>query len=77
MDLEEEAKAPAWIGKLAFALCLLFLGLSAALATWPSERGRAAIAAPISDRPTLLVYESASCGWCRHFRSAIAPDYER
>jgi thioredoxin-related protein len=42
-----------------------------------SERERPALAAPISGKPTLLVYESASCGWCRHFRNNVAPDYER
>ena len=78
MNLDKHAAAPAWIGKLAIGLCVVFLGLSVALAFLPSGREPVhALAAPVSDRPTLLVYESASCGWCRHFRAAIAPDYVR
>lgn len=77
MEHQDEAKAPAWVGKLAIGLAVVFLGLSAALAYLPSTGGGTPVlAAPISDRPTLLVYESASCGWCRHFRAAIAPIYE-
>lgn len=77
MDDEDEKAPPKWIGKLAFGLFVLFIGLSVALAhvRWESERP--ATGNLISDRPALLVVESASCGWCRHFRTKLGPDYER
>lgn len=77
MNVDDEAEPPAWIGKLAFGLFVLFVGLAAAFANvrWDFERPETV--AHLSDKPSLLVFESASCGWCRHFRSAVAPDYER
>jgi thioredoxin-related protein len=77
MDLDDVEAPPAWIRKLAFGLFALFVGLSVALANIPSGPEGAAIVAPVFDKPTLLVFESASCGWCRYFRSTVAPDYER
>jgi thioredoxin-related protein len=79
MERDDEEAPPAWIKKLAFGLFVLFVGISFALASIPTkpETEGPAVAAPVSDRPSLLVYESASCGWCLYFRKSIAPDYER
>ncbi len=78
MGLDEDTHLPDWIPKLAGGLLASFLGLAAALAmftpAWPLSDS---IATPLSDRPTLLVIESQSCGWCRRFRANVAPAYEQ
>lgn len=76
MDLDNE-KPPAWIFKAALGLLVAFVGLAAGFVSLRTAPSVEPIAAPVSDRPTLVVFESASCGWCRRFRDNVAPDYER
>ena len=77
MGLDEETHLPDWIFKAAAGLLALFAGLAVAFAMVTGEPASERAAAPIADRPTLLVFETASCGWCTHFRERIAPAYER
>jgi len=76
MAIEEETQAPLWMFKAAAALCVLFAGLAVALAV-TSPREPAPSATLAFDRPQLVVFESASCVWCRRFRERVAPVYER
>lgn len=77
--MEDKIQIPEWIFKTAAGLAAVFVML--AVATWlmspASIAEREADAAPpISDRPRLLVFESATCGWCVRFRKDAAPAYE-
>ena len=75
MGLDEETEAPKWVFKAAAALCLLFAGLAVAFA-YMSPQQPAPSATLSFDRPQLVVFESASCVWCKRFRAQIAPAYE-
>jgi thioredoxin-related protein len=77
MSLDDDEPLPAWFWKLVMRLFLLFVGLAVTLAAMAPEPERQAVAGPISDKPALLVFESASCVWCRRFRTNVAPHYER
>ena len=79
MSLDDDIKLPEWIFRAAVGLLAAFVVLTVAFALPGSQNQVAATAppAPLSDRATLLVIESASCGWCRRFREAVAPTYER
>lgn len=76
MELDEEGTTPQWMFKAAAALCVLFAGLAAALAMMAPAVEPEPVKALSFDRPQLVVFESQSCGWCRHFRERVAPDYE-
>lgn len=76
MGLDDDVKAPKWIFKAAAALCILFTGLAVALALTDPTRDQEQAAVLAFDRPQLVVFESASCGWCQYFRERVAPDYE-
>ncbi|MGE3915301.1 MAG: thioredoxin fold domain-containing protein [Hyphomicrobiaceae bacterium] len=73
--LDEETQLPAWVFRAAAGLAVLFTGLAVAFAMLSEPEPE--IAAPVSGRPTLVVVESQSCGWCRRFRESMAPAYER
>lgn len=61
----------------AFALLVaLGAGLSALADRLRPPLFDASVPAPQSDRPTLVVVDSASCGWCVRFREDVAPAYE-
>lgn len=77
MNSDDDDMPPTWIWRLALGLFVFFVGLSIAFASVSWEPERPAVAAHVSDKPALLVFESASCGWCRHFRANVAPGYER
>lgn len=76
MGLDEETEAPLWMFKAAAALCVLFAGLAVALA-FMSPREAQPSATLSFERPQLVVFESATCVWCRRFREQIAPAYAR
>jgi thioredoxin-related protein len=79
MGLDDQPDPPQWIFKVAAGLLALFAGLAIAIfvVAAPERQTEATAAAPISDRPTLLVFETETCGWCRRFRENVAPVYER
>lgn len=74
MDLDEETEAPQWLFKVAAVLCVLFAGLAIAFAFMPARQLEPSATLSF-DRPQLVVFESASCVWCKRFRSDIAPAY--
>lgn len=78
MSLDEDTTLPDWLFKTALGLLVAFVVLAAGFALSREEEAVTATSLPpVSDRATLVVVESASCGWCRRFRENVAPEYER
>lgn len=68
------------VGDLAFRAGPILVAALLATGAWSYfgnilDDDRPRPAAPISDRPTLVMFETESCGWCRKFHREAAPAY--